>query len=444
MWELGILLAVAAGGMAKAVYETNISLRHRISEMESYGLTVEKVSTIGFLLDEELHAGDGVVRITWRKTSRKNGRFRLRIAIPGLAGFDISIRPESPVLKWTPEIALGAPELDDAFSVQGPDRVVSALLDAEARRLMLAIDNGSRSLRLQYGEVEAEIKETELVRLLPQMLDLGHRFAGLGDIRQKLAENARQDPEPGVRLHNLLLLVHESPEAADSREALRQACLDPSPRVRLGAALELGSEARNTLLELAEETEDDGISAQAIARLSGELTVQQARDLLLAALRRRHLETARSCLTALAASGTAEAVEALVEVLDRESGDLAIAAAEALGAAGNPAAEPALIRALERPAANLQAAAARALGRVGTAAAVLPLKEAREGSLSINLLRATRQAIAEIQSRLPAASAGQLSIAETEAGQLSFASDPGGQLSMPPPEAHRNLPRQRS
>ncbi|HVR97938.1 MAG TPA: hypothetical protein VMW27_15070 [Thermoanaerobaculia bacterium] len=38
-----------------------------------------------------------------------------------------------------------------------------------------------------------------------------------------------------------------------------------------------------------------------------------------------------------------------------------------------------------------------------------------------DLHRATRQAIAEIQARLPSASPGQLSIAGDEAGQLSIA-----------------------
>ena len=445
MWEFGILFALAAGGLAKAVYEAGISLRRRISEMESCGLTVEEVSPIWFLL-EGIRAGDGVVRIKWEKVSRESGSsFLLHVIIPGLAGFtEATIRPGNPVFKWTREIELGAPEFDGAFFVQGPARLISALLDAEARRLMLAIDRGSGRLQLQYGGIQAKMMEGELATLLPQILELGHRFARMKDIRQKLAENARQDPEPGVRLHNLLLLVRELPEAPDSREALRQACLDPSPRVRLGAALELGSEARNILLELAEGTEDDEISAQAIARLGRALPVRQARELLLAALRRWHLETARACLTALAASGTDEAVEALAAVLDREDADLAVAAAEALGVAGSPAAEPALIRALGCPAADLQVAAARALGLVGTADAVLPLKEAREDSLSIGLLRATRQAIAEIQSRLPDASPGQLSLAEAEAGQLSIAVDSAGQLSMPPPEAHGNLSRQGS
>jgi hypothetical protein len=110
---------------------------------------------------------------------------------------------------------------------------------------------------------------------------------------------------------------------------------------------------------------------------------------------------------------------------------LATAAALALGTAGNAAAEPALIPALQREQEDLLIAAANALARVGSVAAVLPLKEAAERfPRNPELQRATRQAIAEIQSRLPGASPGQLSLAGTEAGQLSLAQDEAGQLSL--------------
>ena len=112
-------------------------------------------------------------------------------------------------------------------------------------------------------------------------------------------------------------------------------------------------------------------------------------------------------------------------------GELAADAAQALGETGSPAAEPSLIPALQREEDGLRVAAANALGRVGSAAAVLPLKEAAERSwLDRDLRRATRQAIAEIQSRLQGASPGQLSLAGAEAGQLSLAQADAGQLSL--------------
>jgi len=75
-------------------------------------------------------------------------------------------------------------------------------------------------------------------------------------------------------------------------------------------------------------------------------------------------------------------------------------------------------------------AAARALGRVGSAAAVAPLKEAEARRREPDLTRAARQAIAEIQARLPGASPGQLSLASGETGSLSLAEDERGRLSL--------------
>jgi HEAT repeat protein len=194
------------------------------------------------------------------------------------------------------------------------------------------------------------------------------------------------------------------------------------------------------------------VSAEAVSALERELPFESLKSILTRAARGRRLRTARACLEALGRRGASEAVGVLVEVMEQEEGELAAVAAWALGMIGSPAAEPSLIQALRRDLANLRVFAAGALGRVGSAAAVLPLKEAAERSRSdFELRRATRQAIAEIQSRLPGASpgqlslagaeAGQLSLVEAEAGQLSLAADPAGQLSLdsaePAPEPRR-------
>jgi len=212
---------------------------------------------------------------------------------------------------------------------------------------------------------------------------------------------------------------------------LRTACADESPRVRLRAAQELGAEGREVLLELAASMTDDETSAQAVASLDRELPVERTRALLVQALRRRLHQTARACLEALGGSTAPEDVETLAKVMAREQSELAAAAATALGRTGSPAAEPPLIQALRSEPRDLQVAAANALARVGTVAAVLPLKEAAERSAHDSaLLKATRQAIAEIQLRLPGASPGQLSLAGTEAGRLSLAPTEAGQLSL--------------
>ena len=98
----------------------------------------------------------------------------------------------------------------------------------------------------------------------------------------------------------------------------------------------------------------------------------------------------------------------------------AIACLETLGARGAVASEDAILAALLCPLDGVRIAAARALGRAGTADAVRDLLAVSESGPG-ELRRAARQAIAEIQSRLPGASPGQLSLAGGEAGALSLA-----------------------
>jgi hypothetical protein len=383
-------------------------------------------------------AGKAAVRID---TFGDEGRFaRIVVIAPGPPDFKtVRIRPESS-LQWGREIETGDVSFDSTFFIEGPKWLVFAVLDAETRRLLFRASTESW-LEISNGQLRAEMSYEKVPSILPLLLDVAQRFAQPLDIPRRLAENAHQDPAPGVRLQNLLLLIRELPEDLWTAEALRTACSDPSPEVRLRAAKELGDEGRDVLLELAESLADDTVSAEAVSILGQELPFERTRVILDRARGLRHTVTARICLEVLGDSGAAAAVDALAKVMEEELGVLAPAAAQALGATGSPAAEPPLILALQREPADLRVAAANALGRVGSVAAVLPLKEAAERSwLDLELRQATHQAIAEIRSRLPGASPGQLSLAgaemgqlslaHAEAGQLSLATDPTGQLSL--------------
>jgi hypothetical protein len=340
-------------------------------------------------------------------------------------------------VKRTDDIEIGDGGFDDAFVVQGPLAFVCALLDAPVRR-MLREASVEHKLTVAGGKLRIHVREEQLPIFLELFRDLGQRFAETGDVPRRLAQNVEKDPEPGVRLRNLLVLVREYPDSPTMAEALRSAIRDPRAKVRLQAALELGPEGRDVLLELAEKLEEDDVSAQAVTALGSSLPLERLQSVLAGAQKQRRLETARACLEALGGLGGA-AVETLAQVAEQERFDLAAAAARALGATGDPAAEPSLLAALERDSPELQTAAAEALGRVGYAAAVLPLQEAAERTGALR--KAAREAIAAIQARLEGAAPGQLTLTTTdagqlslapEAGQLSLASDPAGRLSLPP------------
>lgn len=366
-------------------------------------------------------------------------RARIVVVLPGSVDFIIvRIRPESPgQAPPAGETEIGDASFDARFLIQGPLRMVLALLDAETRGLLLRLSTANW-LEISIGSIRAKTSAEDVPHILPLLLDLGRRLTQSMDVdaTRRLAENVKRDPEAGVRLQNLLLLIREHPGDAATVEALRTACSDPSPELRLRAAQEMGAEGYDVLLELAESKEEDAVSAKAVSILGRRLPVERAAAILDQALGEHRIQTIWACLETISCRENAAAVEPLAKALARKKGALAVAAAEALGRTGSAAAESPLLQALENENMAVQAAAVNALGRVGSAAAVLPLREVAERFwFDGDLRQATQQAIADIQSRLPDAAPGQLSLAGAEGGQLSLATDPAGQLSLPPEEA---------
>jgi HEAT repeat protein len=282
------------------------------------------------------------------------------------------------------------------------------------------------------GRVHDRSVDATLSRTLPIVLAAAHRLRRPPDVAAALAHNARSDPEPRVRLENLIALAREYPENEVTKTALRAACDDANEEVRVRAATARGEEGRRTLLEIAKmEHAEDLPAARAIAALGDHLPAGDTRAILAHALRTRRIQTARACVGELGRRAEADAIPVMARVLAVEKGDLAVAAAQALAETGLPEAEAPLLAALVRDIGDVRVAAAEALGRVGSAAAVLPLKEIETrypGDAASR--RAARQAVAAIQSRLPGASPGQLSLAPADAGALSLAEDETGRLSL--------------
>jgi HEAT repeat protein len=334
------------------------------------------------------------------------------------------------------EIQIGDDRFDDDFIVNGPATFVRAVLDADTRRLLCGLLAGV-DLEVKRGVLKATVPPAsadgtdarQLARMLSLLLDAARRLQRPRDVVARLAQNARHDPDARVRLANLLTLVGDYHDHPATEPALLAASADDSDMVRLRAAIALG-ERGATLLQIARFTQDDEVGARAVATLDRHLSLDDVNDLLSRALRLRFLSMARACLTALGNRG-GEAVALLGRVMGVEEGDLAVAAADALAATGSPIAERLLVAALVRDLPALRVAAAGALGRVGSVSAVLPLKEAEARHADDGIFRrAARQAVAEIQSRLGAASPGQVSLATAEAGTLSLVDDERGRLSL--------------
>ena len=315
------------------------------------------------------------------------------------------------------EIEVGDPAFDDEYYVQGQPALALAILEPETRRRLAVLLRGHVAIEgrapvdvnatLADGVLEVRVKESG--------------FSGRGSTSPRSSQErstwrasssprrtwphasqrtcaARRSLERGCG--PWLTLAREFGGHPATRATLLAALGDTSEEVRLRAAMALGEEGRETLLDLVgRKGTDDACAARAIEALGEQLPLELGEATLRGALGEAgRPRTALACL-------------------------------EALGRQGRASAEGLMIEALRSRDSEVQAAAARALGRAGTVAAVPALHEATPPHG--DLLRSVgRQSIAEIQARLAGAEPGQLTLASGQAGALSLADGEPGRLSL--------------
>jgi hypothetical protein len=356
-----------------------------------------------------------------------------RIVVSGLGGGDLFLRSEDlrtalgKGVLGVEEIVIGAPEFDAQVYVQGADPAVFAILDAETRGRVARLLGGELTVNgrpiavrscVADGALRVEVPErgahgASFGDVLRAVLGLAHRLVAPPDVALRLARNLLRDPEPGFRLNALVVLVREYPKNPATRRALLAARHDTSAEVRLQAAMALGEKGRETLLGLVKaDATDDACAARAVAALGEGLPTEEVETVLRRAV-------------------------------DRGCGETALACLEALGVRDASAREDVILAALRSPLDRVRTGAARVLGRTGTVAAIPELHGLCESGSS-DVRSAARQAIAAIQSRLPGASPGQLSLAGGEAGALSISGEEAGQLSLAERQAAQPSPALRA
>ncbi len=375
----------------------------------------------GFFDGGRLEGEAGGLHVRLERYRRGRSHYGTRIVVSGLGHGTggLSLRHEGLATTFEKtfvgerEIEIGDAPFDDRVFIQGRAPVAFAVLGPEVRgplaRLLagrVPIGSGepvSVSASLADDRLEVRVRESGffnanrelLPAILERVLEVARSLSVAGDLPDRIAANLERETSDDVRLRALATLAREYPSHPATRERLRAALRDRSDEVRLRAATALGDEGRETLVDILTRAAEDSCVARAVAALGQHLPAELAEATLrraLAAGTRR--ETVLACLEHLRAHGRPEAEALVIEALHQEDGAVADAAA-------------------------------RTLGRIGTVAAVAPLLEASAGGRGV-----CRQAIAEIQSRLPGAGAGQLSIAAGEAGELSLAGADPGSLSL--------------
>ena len=348
----------------------------------------------------------------------------------------------------SPDVATGDADFDRAFHLVGSPPLLLALLGEETRQALGRIRWGPvpvSEIRLLDGELRLDVVDEgprwrprsrkhrhaveQVARLALEMIGALHEPA---DVWRLLADNARRDIVPSVRLQNLTALVRGCPDHVVVHETLKGATMDPDPDMRLLAGIELRDEGLSILEGLASSRRvEDGCSARAVEALGPNLTTARASGLLREALGPRagiaveRPLTAGACVDLLERRGEVAALR----FVPWANGAVGLSGVKALERIGG-AAENALASALSIPDEERAVAIVKALGAVGSVAAVAALKEAaRRGG---KLKGAARQAIAEIQARVHG-TPGQLSLAEGGKGGLTLVDEQAGQLSLPAP-----------
>ena len=443
----GIVLAGLAG--LSVLGTTSASRRRkrqagRLEAVAEIGVALDLVDVTMDGTDIEGRRGGLRIRIETSTTARVRpvGRLIVRGLAQGLSMQRDSLLARVEQARGAPPVETGDEPFDQALYVRGQPLVVRALLDAETRALSLAALCGRALGRdatvavaggLLIAELDGEWSEDtpRLVEGVRGVVALAHRLEESDAEEERLSKVARNDPLPRVRQLALEALVDAAPAHDATERALRRACDDPDPALRLRAALLSGGKgARRALHALAARRDvPDEVSAAAVDELGGQLSLDDLRAILASAPHGRP-KTDVAAVRALARGGRA-VVAPLVAALPRFDDDVAVAAVEVLGEIAEPAAEDALIAAAARQDAAVRMAVARALGRLGSVRAVPVLRELEADGGTV--LRAAREAVAAIQSRLGGASAGQLALAESDGGHLALA-DGDGRITLDPQE----------
>jgi hypothetical protein len=448
------VIAFLVLGSALCAGKLYLNEQRRRARMEAWCVAAGKAGFQEFVVEPwggARLAGGGKPQVRFQEYSKRNEVVGTRVAVT--CGGDITLKPETlgtafeKTIAGMGEIEVGDEEFDRQVCIRGMPDVVRAVLNAETRALVLALLRKDLppvgpvdEVAVRDGQLEWELAEDSpgvlrdvLPHALECLLDLARRLSPPADLPAKVAENLATEREWRVRLESVRLLAAHSAHAA-ARDGLARSCADERVEVRIEAALAVGGEeVRATLVEAAlRAATDDRLAARAVTALDNATPPRTFLRLLGGALRTKRTAAAVACIGRLGSLGVPEVIYPLTKLLAVEGSDVAAAAAKALGVSAAAAGEDPLLEALGHSEAAVSIAAAEALGRVGSVTAVLRLQEAAENHRFDGELRRTcRQAVAQIQARLPGATPGQLSLSETDAGRLSLAeSDAAGRVAI--------------
>lgn len=406
----------------------------------------------------ELHARGGVARpsITGRvadcnvRISPVDREHMVVISVPDspsyMAHFDISLAPRTSDNKDERSIRLGDEEFDHKVVLRGSMPEVVALLDSRARHEVLdlmaelSVEVRRRQV-LKYGRhLELDPEGTKLC--LERMAELAGRLFRVSarEIRDRLANNAEDDPHPAVRALNLRLLFEYYPPNARTLLLGRTALSSDHLECVLAGAVGLAEagdsldrpRAFEHLADIARaDTFADELRSPALEALALYFSDQARPVILEVAKEEGPLPSALP--SAMLQVGLEPDLEQVMRRALRAGERAQVEIARRLAEHGGRF-EPVFLALLETPSERVQLEVIEALTAVGTVEAVESLLPLTRGLLRSKRLRAkARLAVSAIQHRVEhPGDGGELSIADPLQGELSFG---GGRGDLSPPPA---------
>lgn len=402
----------------------------------------------------QLHARGGIARpsITGKiddcdvRISPVNRDHIIVISAPSHgAHFDISLSPKTDDDERERSIRLGDDEFDHRVVVQGNVPEVVALLDVKTRRMVVELmDELSVEVRrrqvLKYGR-HLELDPGGTLLCLRRMAELSERLFRVSarEIQDRLANNARCDPNPKVRALNLRLLCEYYPPDQRMRSLGRTALSSDHLECVLEGAIGL-AEAGDGLDRLrafrhladiaAADTFADELRSPALDALALHFP-DQARELVEGVA--QEMGPLPSALpSAMLQLGIEPDLDRLTDRAASTRPESQIEVVRRLAEHGLRF-EKVLLALLDSPSERVQLEVVEALSSVGSVEAVESILPLTRGFLRSKKLRARAQvAIRTIQDRLEhPGDGGELSLSDPLRGELSVRGQRGDLSGLP-------------
>jgi hypothetical protein len=376
-------------------------------------------------------------------------RQRTRFAVNGTGRIDAELwlkRAGFTLIDRAGVIATGDRTFDRSFLVRGPRHIVLPLFDMRARAMIEEVfdlhEIEVRGGNIRHTTASVIQRADEMKDVLGDLFRVANVLELSMPLVDKLRLNATAAGEPArFRIANLEIMIEHFPRAPGTTTACKAAIASSNVDERLLAAIGLRDDplAIGALEGIAcLETAPASTRNHALIELSHLGADPEIERAATACASSRDPEVSAQAVRTLAKHRLPSARRVLLEVLALFAQDPPplVAAAESIGSITephDPEVEAALVSLLRAEAVAVRIAAVHALGDLGTLRAVEPLTTfAKDFFADLDLKRAAKKAILDIQTRHPEAEGGRLSLATgVEDGELSLTEEEGGNLSIP-------------